>query len=103
MKVTSTGRPVVGQTVWFEYHCWESDCSADAELWHHSHQRVKITRQIERGYGKTFEERADNGALATYDIVFEDGFKSVAVEDELCESPGDFCRPDPPKRKRGRR
>lgn len=90
-----------GDEVWFEYHCWESDESSDAELWHHSHQKVTVLSLLERGYGKTFIERAELGHPAMYRILFEDGSTGCAFEDELLDSKGEFCREDPPERHSG--
>lgn len=98
MKLTKTERPVVGQTVWFEYHCKESEDSADAEIWHHSHQKACVFARGHQGYGKTYKERADNGEVNMYRVRFADGFECTVFEDELCESRKDFCRPDPPER-----
>ena len=93
-----TYRVKAGKSYWFEYHCWESDQSADAELWHHSHQRVRVIKRIQDGGGKDEDARCYNGDCACYKVVFADGFKADAMEDELLDSKRDFTRPDPPKR-----
>ena len=89
-----------GDVCWFEYHCNESPNSADAELWYRSHQKVKILKLDAKGYGKTKQERGDNGHPAVYKIQFGDGFKGGAFEDKLVDSTSEFYRPDPPKRKK---
>jgi hypothetical protein len=86
-----------GDRAWFEYHCWESDESADAKVWHHSHQRVKVLKLTERGYGATEGDRCNNGLPALFKVQFEDGFIEDVFEDELLKSKRSFCRPDPPK------
>lgn len=88
-----------GDVCWFEYHCWESPQSSDAELWYHSHQKVKILKLVEKGVGKTIEERFDNTQLAAFRVQFADGFQAEAAEDELYKSPSGFYRPAPPKPK----
>jgi hypothetical protein len=85
-----------GSKYWFEYHCYESDKSADAALWYHSHQRATILQQIEPGYGKTMKARLENGEPAVYRIKFNDEFIADAFEDELMVTKKHFCRPNPP-------
>jgi hypothetical protein len=91
-----------GSRRWFEYHCWESESSSDAELWHHSHQRVTVGTCTNPEYGRhTQEERYEDGCPLAYRVVFKNGYKAEAMEDELLTSRKDFERPDPPKRKKG--
>ena len=93
--------PKIGETYWFEYHCWEDEDSADAELWHHTHQQVVVTG---RGDGDM-----DECVLCPYDedtmgssgevwnswkIRFRDGYTHTAAPDELMKDPGEFSRPD---------
>lgn len=80
----------------FEYHCWESSQSSDAELWYRSHQRVTVLRIVEPGVGRTFMERCEAGNPRVFRIRFEDGFEGDAFEDELVRSRKEFCRPSPP-------
>ena len=90
----------IGESKLFEYHCWEDEQSADAELWYRSHSRVKVlgvSNGSERGLYKTKNERLENGVPVTYLIEFEDGFKGTAFEDELVNSEIEFFRPKPPK------
>ena len=82
---------------WFEYHCFESDESCDAKLWHHSHQRVKILGLVEPGYGKNELNRGEEGQPAVFNVKFADGFKYDAYEDELMSSKRSFVRPAPKK------
>ena len=91
---------IVGGTFWFEYHCWESPESCDAELWYHSHQKVLVLKCVEKGYGKTFDTRIENSHLRHYKIRFSDGYEHEAVEDELMLFKRDFYRPSPPRLKR---
>ena len=83
---------VVGKEFWFEYHCFESPKSCDAELWYRSHQKVLVLR---RGIDDN-DEYPDEPKV--YDVVFKDGFEATAYDDELMHSPNEFYRPDPPKR-----
>jgi hypothetical protein len=88
---------VVGQQYWFEYHCWESDESADAPLWHRSHEKVTIVKRMkdDAWEGSTFEERNEAGALMAFLARWDNGFEWCVIEDELLDSPSDFFRPDP--------
>lgn len=87
-----------GKKYWFEYRCWESPDSADAELWYHSHQQVDVLKREEPGYGKDEDERAYEGQPAVYEVIFKDGFKGTAMEDELLDSPEHYINADPPKK-----
>lgn len=94
-----TFRP--GETVWFEYHCDESDRSADTALRDRSHQQVKVLKLDRTCDGwasglKTRDERCDNGCPMAYEVLFSDGFKGTAVEDELDYTRDFWNRPDPP-------
>lgn len=90
----------IGATYWFEYHCWESDESADAPLWHHSHQQALVVNEQDSDglafTGSTYDERAEAGCPRVYTVRFADGLEWAACEDELLDSPGQFERPDPP-------
>ena len=81
---------VIGKEFWFEYHCWESPESCDAEAWYRSHQKVRV---IGRG-----EDDHDQypGEVKVYKIRFEDGLEYDVFEDELMDSPQEFYRPAPP-------
>lgn len=85
----------IGKEFWFEYHCWESCASSDAELWYHSHQKVLVLR---RGKDDHDEFPDDESVPKTYEVRFSDGFEWSVFDDELMDSPKDFYRPDPPKR-----
>lgn len=91
----------VGQRLWFEYHCWESPKSADAELWYHSHQQCTVLGMVHcDGYDiHSQSERYEAACTIAYRVHFDDGFESDAVEDELLDSQNEFERADPPKRK----
>ncbi len=41
----------VGDVVWFEYHCWESPESSDAEIWYRSHQKVTKRQNLTASLG----------------------------------------------------
>jgi len=86
-----------GTVRWFEYHCFESDESNDAALWHRSHTRVTVVSLEESGIGDTKAERAINGCPAVYTVRFEDGYVGDVFEDELVYQRSQFVRPDPPK------
>jgi hypothetical protein len=73
---------------WFEYHCYEGEDSCDAELWHHTHQQVKI---IKRLLPDEVDE-ADVGRM--YRVRFTDGFEYDIFDDELIKDPSRFQRPD---------
>lgn len=90
-----------GTKRWFEYHCWESNDSADAELWHRSHQQVEVLDcDNAKEYGKyTWKERQEDGNPLVYRIRFADGHVGAAFEDELLYRKSQFCRPNPPKRR----
>lgn len=70
----------------FEYHCYESGDSCDAELWHHTHQEVIILNKL------TNIDEADIGRM--YRVRFSDGFEGDVCDDELVKSPKDYYRPD---------
>jgi len=82
---------------WFEYHCYESNESCDAKLWHHSHQKVKVLSLSEPGYGKNKLERMKEGQPAVFKVEFDDDLKYDVYEDELMTSKRSFSRPNPPK------
>ena len=88
----------VGKTFWFEYHCYESPKSCDAEIWYRSHQKVKVIGVSEWSYDDK-EWRQEDGNPRVYLVEWEDGFQYDVFEDELMESPNEFYRPSPPKRK----
>jgi len=74
------------QEMWFEYHCFESHSSSDADLWYHSHQRCTVLG--------TIRSRSD---FEMYAVRFKDGFMHEAGGDELFHSRSEFFRPNPPK------
>ena len=69
---------------WFEYHCYEGEDSSDAELWHHTHQMVKVLKK----------QVTDTGEPRQYHVEFSDGFKYDVFDDELVSGPDKFDRPD---------
>lgn len=88
-----------GDRAWYEYRCLESDDSADAELWHRSHQQVTVLgRAADEDFSGTFLDRAEVACPNVYRIRFPDGYEGDAVEDELLTSPEHYDRPDPPAR-----
>ena len=88
----------VGRIFWFEYHCYESPESCDAEIWYRSHQKVKVIGVSEWSYDDK-EWRQEDGNPRVYLVEWSDGYQYDVFEDELMESPDEFHRPDPPKRK----
>lgn len=86
-------KDVVGKEIWYEYHCFESPFSADAELWYRSHQKVKVLSRGIDDHDEFPEEQK------VYDVEFSDGYKGTVFDDELMYSPDEFYRPDPPKKK----
>lgn len=92
----------IGQELFFEYHCFESSQSKDAELWYHSHQQVTVLGFLDNdGWDiRSQEDRYECGCLIAYEVRFADGFTCCAMEDELLDSKDEYCRPDPPKKKR---
>lgn len=89
-----------GAQAWFEYHCLESDESADAAVWYRSHQKVTVLRMSSDGIGMTRAERDEAGMPLTYTARFEDGLEWDVFEDELSETQEAWYRPDPPVRVR---
>ena len=67
----------------FEYHCYEGEDSADAELWHHTHQPVKILQELDKSEGD-----------CAYRVEFQDGFEATVFEDEVLSSVSEYERPD---------
>ena len=88
----------VGKEFWYEYHCFESDDSCDAEIWYRSHQKVKVVDVAHWSFEK-LEERIADAQFRVYLVEWKDGFQYDVFEDELMESKDEFYRPDPPKRK----
>jgi len=96
-ELSETTDDVVGKEFWFEYHCFESPKSCDAELWYRTHNKVLVLSIVELGCGDTKLERLLEGCPRVYRVVFEDGFEYDVFEDELMESKEEFERPDAPK------
>lgn len=88
----------VGKEFWFEYHCYESPESCDAELWYRSHQKIKVIEVSEWSHDD-LQDRIEDATPRVYKIRFEDGFEGDALEDEIVDSPNKFYRPEPPKRR----
>ena len=88
----------VGKEFWFEYHCFESDKSCDAEIWYRSHQKVKVV-DVAHWSLDDKQFRYEDGQFRVYLVEWKDGFRYDVFEDELMESKDEFERPDPPKRK----
>jgi len=92
-----------GTPAWFEYHCWESDESQDADLWHRSQQRVTVVGHTEdhecvRTEAPTLAERGEECAMpCMYAIRFEDGHEAGVFEDELLTDPAGYTRQAPPR------
>jgi hypothetical protein len=71
---------------WFEYHCWESEDSADAELWRRTHQRITVLRMLS----------PNESDYEMYEVRFADGYKGHVFADELMHTRKNFERPDYP-------
>lgn len=78
---------------WFEYHCYEGEDSSDAELWHHTHQRVKVLEKTQEGKPNSSDE------IRMYLVKFPDGSEFEVFDDELIKSPSEFYRPDYKRRR----
>jgi len=76
-----------GDRIFFEYHCWQSEHSADARLWHH-------TRQYAAVIGVLHYPRVDRDNDPTYEVKFADGHIDEAQVDEVSLHP----LPNPIKR-----
>ena len=91
--------PRVGKEFWFEYHCNEGEDSRDYPMYLHSHQKCIILSIAEKGIGETEIERLENACQRVYHVKFKDGFEWSVFEDEILDSPKEYQRPDPPKKK----
>ena len=91
-EINKSDKDIIGKELWFEYHCWESPESCDAELWYRSHQKVRVLRRGVDDHDEYTEEPK------VYDVVFKDGFKGTVFADELMNSPKEFYRPNPPNK-----
>lgn len=69
---------------WFEYHCFESEQSADADIWQRTHQKVTVLRML----------RPDESDYEMYEIQFADGLIRDVFADELMNTQSKFERPD---------
>lgn len=78
-----------GETAYFEYHCFQSHASGDAELWYRSQQPVTVV--ADEGWDgpadlDTLAKRAQEGVPRVYRVRFADGLEHTAFEDELLTS-----------------
>ena len=91
----------IGARYWFEYHCWESHDSGDADVWYHSHQQCTVLSFADCNPPAFtgFVERGEAGASLLYRVRFDDGLEWDVFEDELMTSRDHFERPDPPLRR----
>ena len=69
---------------WFEYHCWESEQSSDAKLWHHTHQKVEVLRLLD----------PNESDYEMYEVKFSDGLLAHVFADELMNNQSKFTRKD---------
>ena len=93
-----------GEKPFFEYHCWESHQSSDAQLWYRSHQQITILNLLDDCDGKIIasqKERLETGCILVYKVQWKDGHIGDATEDELLDSPTEYTRPTPPKPQTG--
>lgn len=77
-------RRKVGDDLYFEYHCLETEQSCDAELWHRTHQKVKVIK----------EYTPEESDVPTYRVKFADGFEGDVEFDELLDSDTEYERLD---------
>jgi hypothetical protein len=68
----------------FEYHCFESEQSADAEIWRRTHQRVTVLRML----------TPDESDYEMYRIRFADEHEADVFADELMHTSKLYERPD---------
>jgi hypothetical protein len=88
-----------GETAAFEYHCYESHASSDAELWYRSQQQVLVLGLSETAEQELLEgylSRSEAGMPLVYRVRFSDGHEGDVWEDELFTSPVGYSRPPPP-------
>jgi len=85
----------IGQRFLFEYRCWESEESSDAELWHRTHRPVTVIEQIELDPGSESEV----GRM--WKVRFDDGFVGDVFEEELLKESSEYQRKDYISRGRG--
>jgi hypothetical protein len=87
-----------GKWACYEYHCDESEDSADADLWHRTHQLVCVISGPHTDAGLDYPadaaERGEQGIPYVYEVEFPDGFVGHVFEDELLVSERYFTRPD---------
>lgn len=76
-----------GDRVFFEYHCFQSEHSADARLWHHTRQYATVIDVLHY-------PRVDRDNDPTYEVKFADGHIDEAQVDEVSRHPV----PNPVKR-----
>lgn len=101
MESTENTTVLEGSRKLFEYHCWESHDSQDAQLWYRSHQQVTVGEFVGEPMAlkMSFEERVEAALPLVHKITFADGFKSCACEDELLDNESEYDRPDPPQQR----
>jgi len=75
---------IIGKYYWFEYHCFESEESCDANLWHRTHSKVKVI--------KSYSPKEVD--IPVFNVEFNDGFIGTVTIDELLDNQGEFERPD---------
>ncbi len=94
---TEDGAYQADSVLWFEYHCWESHQSSDAQIWYRSHQLVTVIElHVNDSAGMSREDRTEQGMPFSYTIRFADGSEWEAFEDELSPSRDSWSRRDPP-------
>lgn len=74
-----------GKTYWFEYHCDETDTSADVHLRNRSRSRVKVLKL-------SGDSAPDDQDALVWEVQFDDGFVAPAFDDELLDSPEQYQR-----------
>jgi hypothetical protein len=87
MNWASAKRLRQGDRVFFEYHCFESEQSCHAKLWHHNCQFAKVARRLGRGE----VDEAEVGPM--FELQFADGFRHHAMSDEIYRRKRPGCKP----------
>jgi len=73
-----------GQRVFFHYTCFESDKSADAELWHHTDQFSVVVKRISDC------DESEVGQM--YVLRFSDGFEYDVFASEMFEDENQWIK-----------
>ena len=78
----------IGKRFLFEYRCWESEESSDADLWHRTHEPVTVVGEVDLDEGS----RAEVGRV--WVVRFDDGYIGHVFDEELMKTSSQFQRDD---------